>query len=188
MYKAKTIKEAVCILNYMISQMEGKTQQLPTPQYPIHKNMLESYEKMFENQKVLSDTARESLDIAVSLSEFDVMMKHSADNLIRFSEDISILSESNLAIVEETTASMNQVNQTITNASTSLNGLLEESKDLVDNNKSSIADLLNVIKIKEVVINDAEEMKVEVDQLIELSHKIEDIVNSVSQIAEQTNL
>lgn len=190
MFRRKPCEEAVCILNYVNNQMDGKGQNIqePDPKYPIHKRMVETFRKMFDNQKLLSNTARETLDIAVSLSEFDVIMKHSSNKLIQFSEDIASLSESNLAIVEETTASMTQVNSTITDVSLSLNGLSEESNDLVNNNENSIKDLENVIRLKEDVIKNAEEMKVEVNQLIELSHKIEDIVISVSQIADQTNL
>ncbi len=150
--------------------------------------MLQYFNRLFDNQKQLSNVAKETLNIAVSLSEFDVLMKHSSDKLISFSEDIAMLSESNLAIVEETTASMNQVNQTISNVSGSLTTLSNESNDLVKNNQQGINDLENVINIKETVIVNAEKMKIEVDQLIDLSQKIEDIVTSVGQIADQTNL
>jgi len=168
--------------------MDGSEVKKPEPQYPIHQRMLGTFQKMFDNEKILADNARDTLDIAVSLSEFDVMMRHSSESLIHFSQEIEELSESNLAIVEETTASMNQVNETITEVADSLNQLSDESNDLVKNNTKSINDLGNVIELKDQVIVSAEEMKSEVDQLIDLSQKIEDIVKSVGQIADQTNL
>ncbi|QUI22321.1 CZB domain-containing protein [Vallitalea pronyensis] len=188
LFKRKPCKEANCVLNYVNNRFNGTEETIADPKYPIHKKMLQYFNRLFDNQKRLSNVAKDTLDIAVSLSEFDVLMKHSSDKLISFSEDIATLSESNLAIVEETTASMNQVNQTISNVSDSLTILSNESNDLVENNQQGIHDLENVIHIKETVIVNAEKMKTEVDQLIELSEKIEDIVTSVGQIADQTNL
>lgn len=188
MFKKKPCHEATCILTYVNNLTEGKDSTQPFPEYPIHQKMLLTFEKLLDNQRIMAENTKETIDITVSLSEFDVMMKHSSDNLISFSNNISNLSESNLAIVEETTASMNQVNDTIKNVSNTLSLVSEESNDLVKNNEKSLIDLKNVILLKEDVITSAENMKIEVDELINLSQKIETIVNSVRQIADQTNL
>ncbi len=188
MFKKKPCQEATCIINYVNSIVEGNENQLPLPKYPIHQQMLSTFEKLLENQEHMAKNAKETIDIAVSLSEFDVLMKHSSENLISFSKNIANLSESNLAIVEETNASMSQVSNTIKNASETLNVVSEDSNELVKNNEKSLLDLKNIVILKEDVISSAEHMKTEVNTLINLSQEIENIVASVREIADQTNL
>lgn len=189
MFKRKPCDEATCIINYVNNTLDEKHVDLtPDPQYPIHKKMLSTFQRLMNNQKQMSKNALNTLNIAVSLSEFDVLLKHSSDQLIDFSYEMSELSESNLAIVEETTASMYQVSSTITSVSESLQELSTESNNLVKSNEQGVLDLHNVISLKNDVVINAQEMQAEVDHLIELTKKIEEIVESVGQIADQTNL
>jgi methyl-accepting chemotaxis protein len=160
----------------------------PSADYPIHKTMIDLFKRLQSNERQLSDTTKKTLDVAVSLSEFDVTMTHTATKLIRFSDEMATLSESNLAIVEETTASMNQVNETITTVSDTLMDLSVHSGVILESNKNGLNNLTGVNKLKETVIRDANLMKVEIEKLIDLSQKIDGIVASVSQIADQTNL
>ena len=67
-------------------------------------------EKLKQNEKRMSDAAKQILDIVTSVSSFDVEMSFISEELLRFAKELSSLSESNLAIVEETTAAMNEVN------------------------------------------------------------------------------
>lgn len=186
--KRKPCEEATCVLNYVDERIKGNEQNHPTPEYPVHQHMLRTFDTMFQNEKLLAENVRSTLSIAVELSEFDVRMRHSADSLIAFSHNIADLSESNLAIVEETSASMNEVSTTISTASNMLQSVSVESDELCHTNKESLHDLHNIIELKETVIKNAEEMKVEIEQLISFSQNINEIVASVSQIADQTNL
>lgn len=68
-------------------------------------------------------------------------MRLFANKLIDFAKDMSTVSESNLAIVEEITASMNQVNNSIGITSTTMNQLAEASKNLVKKNDESMLQL-----------------------------------------------
>lgn len=49
-----------------------------------------------------------------ALSDFDVRMRHSSNKLIDFAAEMVTLSESNLAIIQQLTASMNEVNFNLT--------------------------------------------------------------------------
>ena len=115
-------------------------------------------------------------------------MTHSAYKLIDFAKDMSILSESNLAIVEEITASMNQVNETIGNTSDTMNQLSKSSKALVQKNDESMIQLNEVNILKENVIKDTTTMSEQIKQLVDMAVKVNEIVNGVEEIAEQTNL
>lgn len=187
-FKRKPCEEAVCIQEYLDNHLNGINSEMPKPNYPIHKNMLNTMNRMIENEKRLADTVKDTLQVAVSLSEFDVTMKFSANKLIEFSKEMSDLSESNLAIVEETNASMNQVNETISNVSDSLDNLSDNFSDLLVSNKKGLSDIEEVSHLKEMVITEANLMRTKIEKLIDMSKSIDDIVKSVGEIADQTNL
>ncbi|MCE5221259.1 MAG: methyl-accepting chemotaxis protein [Clostridium sp.] len=123
-----------------------------------------------------------------SLSDFDVKTTYSANKLIDFAKDMSMVSESNLAIVEEITASMNQVNNSIVYTSNTMNQLSKSSHALVQKNDESILQLNEVKALKENVITDVSTMNEQINQLVNMANKVNKIVNGVEEIAEQTNL
>ena len=97
----------------------------------------------------MSSSAKNLLDINASLSDFDVEMSSISHELIDFAEKkMSQLSESNLAVVEEITASMNQVNHTIEDTSKTLEHLSISSKDLIEENHKSLTEIEDINNLK----------------------------------------
>lgn len=136
----------------------------------------------------MAGAAKRILDIASSLSDFDVGMSHISYELMDFAREMETLSQSNLAIVEETTAGMHQVNESINKTSETLKSLSDESELLVEKNDESIVLLQDMEEIKENVEKDTSDLSEKFKQLVELSGEITQIVGSVQSIAEQTNL
>lgn len=184
----KPCHEALCILDFVEKSLNGIEAQAPGPEYPIHQNVLKYFNKLLGSEKQMSEAARKMLSITAALSNFDVNMSYSAYNLIDFAEEMSALSESNLAIVEQTTASMNQVNETVLNTSNTLEQLSAASEILVERNNQSLAQLEEVNVLKNNVMNDASIMSQQIKQLVEMAIRVNDIVNDVKAIADQTNL
>ncbi len=87
-----------------------------------------------QREKNMAEKSKEILGITTSLSDFDVGMEHISNQLLDFSQEISILSQSNMALVEETTASMNEVSQAVVNTTNTLDNLADKSHTLVDRN------------------------------------------------------
>lgn len=144
--------------------------------------------RLVENEKRMSEAAKQILDIVTSISSFDVEMSFISKELLRFSKELATLSESNLAIVEETTASMNEVNATIEHTAETLDELSKESATLATQNDESKALLDEVSTLKENVIEDTHEMNEKISELVNLADEVEKIVVSVQNIANQTNL
>lgn len=186
--KKGSCNEALTILKYVEDRFNGQETDIPEVEYSIHKRILNYFERLLNSEKLMSNSAKKTLNITSSLSDFDVNMTHIANRLLDFSRDMAVVSESNLAIVEETTASMNQVNETITDASETLEQLSISSEKLVERNTQSLGQLEDIALLKENVMNDANIMKDQIDELVEMTRKINDIVIGVGQIAEQTNL
>lgn len=184
----KPCHEALCILDFVEKSLNGEEVQEPGPEYYIHKDVLKYFNKLLGSEKQMSEAARKMLLITASLSNFDVNMSYSAYNLIDFAEEMSMLSESNLAIVEQTTASMNQVNETVANTSNTLEQLSAASGVLVERNNQSLSQIEEVNVLKNNVMTDANTMSQQIKQLVEMANRVNDIVNDVKGIADQTNL
>lgn len=176
------------LMNYVDEFNRGENPSKPDISYGLHKDVLDSFEKLMENEKRMSQSAKEILDIASSLSEFDVGMSHISNQLMGLADDMAMISQSNLAIVEETTAGMQQVNESISTTSKTLENLASESSLLSEKNDESISLLEDVQNIKEDVQEDTRQMSDKFEQLVELAEEVSRIVDSVQEIADQTNL
>lgn len=186
--KRKPCEEAQCILNYAKEKLSGKDIPEPKVEYSIHISVLEYFKKLFSNEKQMAESTKKLLGITASLSDFDVKMADMSYKLIDFAKEMAVLSESNLAVVQQTTASMSEVNNAVINTSATLAELSETSAQLMEKNYESLVQLQEIGDLKENVLSDADVMNQQIGKLVEMASKVNDIVNGVAAIAEQTNL
>lgn len=186
--KSKSCNEMNCVMGCVKDSLNGKEVKLPKSKHPIHKEVIAQFDQLLSNEKRMSQAAKGVLEVAASLSSFDVGMTHISNQLMEFAKELEGLSESNLAIVEETTATMNQVTETIDQTAVTLECLSNESKNLSKKNNESKELLVEVDALKEEVITDTEVMNDKIEQLVELAVEVGKIVDSVQGIANQTNL
>lgn len=180
--------EAEQIMEYVENRMQGKIIKKPNVAYGIHIRMADNFDKLFASEENMGESAKKILDIGASISSFDMEMKHISDMLIDFAEDMSEVSQSNLAIVEETTASMNGVNETTATATRTLNSVADASQNLVQSNVEGLTQMEEIGEIKENVVSNANVMSSKIDYLVEMANKVSDIVKTVEAIAGKTNL
>lgn len=136
----------------------------------------------------ISDSATKLLEATSSLSNFDVQINHVSGRLEEYTETMQDVSEANLAVIEETTASMNQVNETVSRTARILDEVMETAGELTRKNKESKLLLDEVSGLKDEVIRDSREMSGDIEQLVSMTVEIDKIVESVQGIAAQTNL
>lgn len=154
----------------------------------VQEPLSSSLEQLMENEKRMSVAAKEILDIVSNISSFDVGLNHISKELTKFAKEMENVSQSNLAIVEETTASMSQVTETIDITADTLAHLTEESKVFAEKNMESKVLISSVGDLKEDVIQDTHIMSDKIEQLVDLATEVGKIVESVAGIANQTNL
>lgn len=181
-------EEARCIVNYVNSKMQGEKTTPPEISYDLHQTVYDLFDRFFKNEEMISISAKDLLGLVTQMSSYDVNMSQISYDLKDFSKEIAELSESNLAIVEETTASMFVVSEAVNNSSSTLEKLAESSEKLLEKNYESIHKLSEINKLKENVMENSTIMSAKIDELVELTNKVNEIVNSVGAIAEQTNL
>ncbi len=184
----KPCREANSIAQYVDDLLAGKEVEPPQVEYPLHVTLLGYFQRLLENEKNMALSANEILDIVSSLSSFDVGMSHISYQLTDFAQEMSSISESNLAIVEQTTASMSEVKDSIDTTASTLENLSQESEILAEKNDTSINLLQDVQELKEDVLKNTTVMNDKIQQLANLATEVGKIVNSVQSIAEQTNL
>ncbi|MDR3601908.1 MAG: methyl-accepting chemotaxis protein [Desulfosporosinus sp.] len=188
LFKKAPCHEAACIIKYVEDRLDGKVVESPKVDYPMHKTLSKTFDKLLISEEIMSKNSKKMITITSSLSNFDVEMTHSSYELIKFASDMSNISESNLAIVEEITANMNEVNGTIGKTSEIMYRLDKSSKNLVHKNDESIFQLNEVSVLKENVTKDATIMSEQIKLLVDMAIKVNKIVDGVESIADQTNL
>ncbi|SMC32136.1 methyl-accepting chemotaxis protein [Sporomusa malonica] len=188
LFKKAPCNEALCIIKNVEDRLKGKVADNLQVEYPIHKTLLKNFDKLFASEEKMSTNSKHMLNVISSLSEFDVKMTHSSYKMIDFAQEMSVLSESNLSIVEEITASMNDVNQTIGHTSATMTQLSRSSEDLIQKNDESMLQLDELNTLKESVVKDTTTMSEQIEHLVDMATKVNEIVNGVQAIAEQTNL
>ena len=186
--KSRPCHEAECIIGYVNDVISGQPTKEPKVDYPIHKTMLTTVNVLLDNEKKMADASKDILNITASISDFDMNMTHISQQLIDFSGEMAKLSESNVAIVEETNASMNDVNETVVEATDSLSNLSKQFEKVLESNNEGLEQLSEVVSLKDRVMKDAYEMKKQIDDLVQMTNEINKIVAGVSEIADQTNL
>lgn len=186
--KKSPCDEARCIIQYVEDRFRGKVSDNFKVNYPIHQTILKHFDNLFANEEKMSTSSQKMLYAIASLSQFDVEMAHEAYELTAFADSLSSLSESNLAIVEQITASMNDVNEKISYTSNIMDKMSNSAGALIQKNDESMLQLDEVSKIKEYVIKDTVTMNEQIEQLVDMAEKVSEIVNGVEAIAEETNL
>ena len=185
---AKNNKEAVLMTEYVKDYLAGKKPAKPILKDKDMQELLVSIDTLVSQGDRMTESSRQVLEAVSTISSFDVKLAHMSTELMKFSGSLSDLSESNLAVVEETTATISQVNDNIDATTDTLQDLATQSSNLADKNNESRDVLQQVEELKEDVLSDSQNLKENMEELVKLVAGIEDIVESVQKIAAQTNL
>lgn len=184
----KNCGEVDGLLKGIEGRFDGSLDELPAVTGVRHNRLKYFFEKLFDSESLMKKSTRRLLDTVIALSSFDVETSFLSNNLQRLSNKLSTLSESNLAIVEETTASMNLVNEVVSNAADTLHSLSASSAELMAKNNESLDQVKEINTLRDVVVTNASDMNTNIDHLIELTNSVSQIVETVESIASQTNL
>ena len=185
---AKVNREAVLLTQYINDFIMGKKPVKPILSDKNMQQLLIAVDMLVMQGERMTDSSKKVLDEVSAISTFDVKLTHMSTELMKFASNLSDLSESNLAVVEETTATISQVNDNIDATTDTLGELAADSDELALKNNQSREVLNEVALLKENVLEDAKSLKTNMEELAKLVNGVEDIVESVQQIAAQTNL
>lgn len=186
--KRGNCREAEEIVKYVEARLNGENISPPEVGYGLHQKILGILTNLMENNSENKDLLLELLKKSSSLSEFDVEISFVSNKMEHMAEQLSYFSTSNMAVVEETTAGMNQVKDAIENSNSILEDITVKSDELIKTNRENREQIQYVIRIKDTVISDSDVMAEKIATLEEMSMKVDEMVEGVGSIAEQTNL
>lgn len=148
----------------------------------------EDLQSLVANEVRLSDASKALMDSTSRLSVFDVGMTHISGQLMNYARSLAEVSDSNLAIVEETTASLNMVDENAKVTSEMLHRLNEDAQLLATKTRESQQLLNDAKQLKDELVEDMKVMANEMTRLMQLVGEVNEIVDKVQAIAGQTNL
>lgn len=186
--KKKNCGEVDKVINYVKAISNGEKRERPVLENSKHEYVLETFESILNREKSNGNLILELIKNASQLSSFDVNMSFISKKMENISVDLAQFSASNMAVVEETTASMNQVSEAIANSTEILEDLSDKSNNLMEINKTNNIQLKEMSSIGETVVENTKNMGEKIDMLGGISKNVDDIVGAVGNIAEQTNL
>lgn len=184
-FKSHEIDE---IFSYVKDHMREGVEKQPKLRKKIHKKVLILIQSMMDMNKSNNKNLLHLLKDSSLLSEFDVNMHFIADNLKNVSKELALSGTSNMAVVEETTASFNEVTETIESSTHIIEGITTRTQELVKTNEISRQQIDEIGDLKQVVLENSMLMKEKINVLDQISKKVDKIMGGVKAIAEQTNL
>ncbi len=167
------------------AKAQGKEVKLPKG---AAQKDLDKATRLVSNEIVLREGAEQVVRLTTEISEFDIGMAHISDSLKDFANEMGDVSESNLAIVEETCASMSEVGDIVEKTAVTLETLTSDALALREQNDENKVLLDDVKVLKEQMTEDADILNEKIEQLVNLAAEVGKIVESVQAIANQTNM
>lgn len=183
-------KKAVQIIWEAINEAEQAVTKVPlNGEGPADEaSIKEALRTLVANEVRLADTSGLLGDTVSSLSSFDVGMTYISEQLMNYAGQLMAVSDSNLGIVEETTATLNIVDENA-KKTTEMLGELGDDAQLLSTKTEESQELLNQAKtLKDELVEDIKVMAEEMSQLMRLVDEVNEIVDKVQSIAGQTNL
>ncbi len=176
------------VMEVLQKKFDGEVAEFPNVIHPPHIRLLGFINKLLASENLMKISSKKLLSSVIALSSFDVESSHLASNLSKVSSELSTLSISNMAIVEETTASMSNVNEIVTKSAVTLSEISESASEIVIKNHESLLQVKDINNLREEVIANSTIMNEKIVQLMQLTESVNSIVGTVETIASQTNL
>lgn len=184
----RSCNEVRKMLDYVEMSMNGRQGSCPMSSDSLHCEVASHLQRLVENEKRLSDSAKKLLGTVTNFSNFDVEMSYISEQLTEFVGELTSISQSNMSVIQETTASMSQVSGAIDMTSATLETLSREADILTEHNKKSSQLLEEVCDLKDALLEDSSVMSEKIGQLVNMVAEVSRIVDNVQGIANQTNL
>jgi methyl-accepting chemotaxis protein len=149
------------------------------------------FEKLVELNSIKED-AREMLlktiSLSASLGNMEVNIKHLMDEIEIIMNKLGLQSENTLAFVEETTASMGEIDHAINDNVKSVDEILTNIEHIVKNNNKNMESVGLMGEVCEKVTKSNDMVNTTLIKLLDNLKEIGNIVEIIEQIADQTNL
>lgn len=186
--KKGNCQELGIVFDYVRARLQKQSLELPHVENENHQKLLAIFKQLLDADKMNNGLLMDILRESSRLSEFDINITHISEDLYEISDELAQSNASNMAIVEETTAGVNEIGSAISNSVSIIEGITQKSQSLLDLGLENQRNIEEIIRIKNLVSDNSNDMAEKIRVLQETSDKVDEIVAGVRSIAEQTNL
>lgn len=186
--KLQQYKEFEAVVEYLHAKTQGEMVEPPEVADEKTKALLLHFEEQFTTDVKDSQLLLDLIKNEATLSDFGANTAFLANEMGQLSMDLTGYSTSNMAIVEETTAGLDEVTSAIANSTSILEDLSQKSEHLTELTQQNTDELAEMQQIGHDVIENTEDMNHKIIALSEVPESVADIVEAVGNIAKQTNL
>lgn len=176
------------IIDYLEGSIKGEDVMLPIVKGDRHKVLLTLLEKVLSAHKVYIDKSAEILKESVSLSEWDMNMNFTANQLHSVEKAMMESSDKNLLSVKEMTSSSHKMLAAVEHSVKRMNGIGEDSSLLLNQVGEALEYIEEMTQLKQNVSEKTQQVEKKMGALEELCSSIDEVIEGVKGIAEQTNL
>ena len=181
-------KDLEKIITYLKAVVTGEKPTLPTIKDKKYKEIVHLLDEIFMTNKDYMELALQILKRTVNLSEFDVNMTFSAEQLSEIVKGMIESSNNNMAVIEETTSSFNEMTKAVEHSTDNITHIGSQSHLLVESARKNLIQIHEISHLKNTIAENADIMWDKIKLLEEISGKVDEMVDGVRDIAEQTNL
>jgi len=176
------------IFLYVKDHIKDGVDKEPKLKKKVFKKMLLLIKNLLDMNRLYNKHLFKLLKDSSLLSDFDLNMHYISNDLKNISNDLSLSSTSNMAVLEQTTAGFTEVTQTIKSSTIVIENIATRLKSLVKINESNKQEINEIAGLKQVVLENSILMKEKITVLEQISKKVDKIMGGVKSITEQTNL
>lgn len=152
---------------------------------------LKLFEKIrnYKNIKELGrDMLLKTIKLSASLGDLEVNVQYLMNELKDIMRKLGLQSDNTLAFAEETTTSMEGINHVIEDNVKTVDGILKNIEQIVENNNKNIDSVKLMGKVCGNVTNSNKEVNSTLLKLLDKVKEVGSIVKVIEDIADQTNL
>jgi len=175
-------KNSEKILDAIIAEKEIPTQDIKAQEVFSKIKKLNAVKQ--EARKLLLET----ITLSSGLSSMDVNIQFIREEIDQAMKKLGMQSDNTLAFAQQTTASMDSINQTINENVKTVDEMLSNINNIITNNEKNIASVNQMGEVCTKVTQSNKDVNATLFKLLDKVKNIGNIVNVIEQIAEQTNL
>ncbi|MGL4736299.1 MAG: methyl-accepting chemotaxis protein [Cellulosilyticaceae bacterium] len=153
-----------------------------------NKDILKMIHRLFDNEDRSYEEVLVLLERSAALSDFDVNMGFTSQKMKKVASELTQASQSNSAMVEEATASVEAVAVTLNHSTGVVGEIVNKAVYLKTVNQENKGKLDEATRLKDFVLEQTAIMEGKIAALQALATNVQEIVEGVRGIAEQTNL
>ncbi len=151
-------------------------------------HLISKFEQLKQVREDGRDMLLRTIELSSSLGNIQVDIQYLINEIEEIMKKLGLQSETNLAFVEQTSASMEEINRSVEEHVQHVDEIIKNIDNIIGNNKKSIDSVKQMGKVCGAVTESNHLVNENLIRLLEKVEGIANVVQIIEEIADQTNL